>query len=340
MSSLPPAYKVAACHVAPVFLDKAATVQKALSLIAEAASRGAQLVVFPESFIPAFPMWSGLWSPIYNHDLFIAMTENSVMVPGPELALIAACAKQHQVFVSIGISERSPISLGCLWNTNIFISDEGKMLNHHRKIVPTFYEKLTWAAGDGAGLQVLDTRLGKIGMLICGENTNPLARYSLMAQGEQVHISSYPAVWPTRKPQGGGNYDNIAANRIRAAAHCFEAKVFGIVCAGFMDKAQRDFFVERDPQVAEIVDASSQAASFFVDPTGAQIGETLQKEEGIVYAEMDIRACIEPKQLHDLVGYYNRYDIFDLQVSRKRDAVISWNDNLPVWPDLLDSDNQ
>lgn len=340
MNSLPPAYKVAACHVAPVFLDKAATVQKALSLIAEAARHGAQLVVFPESFIPAFPIWSGLWSPIYNHDLFLAMTENSIFVPGPELGLIAACAKQHQVFVSIGISEKSPISVGCLWNTNILISDQGQMLNHHRKMVPTFYEKLTWASGDAAGLQVVDTRLGKIGALICGENTNPLARYSLMAQGEQLHISSYPGVWPTRPPQEGGNYDNLAANRIRAAAHCFEAKVFGIVCAGFVDKQQRDFLVARDPLVAEIVDASSQAASFFVDPTGAQIGETLQKEEGVVYGEINLRACIEPKQLHDLVGYYNRYDIFDLQVTRQRDTPISWNDNLPTWPDLLDQDQQ
>lgn len=331
--------KVAALHVAPVFLDKQATLQKALSLIAEAANHGAQLIVFPESFIPAFPLWAGIWAPIYNHDLFAAMVDNSLHVPGPELGQIAACAKRHQVFVSIGFSEVNPLSAGSIWNSNILLSDQGVILNHHRKMVPTFYEKLVWAPGDGAGLQVSDTRIGKIGALICGENTNPLARYSLMAQGEQIHISSYPATWPTRKPQAGGNYDNVAANRIRAAAHCFEAKVFGIVCAGFMDSAMRDFFVQRDPQIAEIMDACQQAASIFVDPTGALIGDSLQKEEGIAYAEFNLRACIEPKQFHDVVGYYNRFDIFDLRVTRERTKVIQWHgEEQAPWPNLLDDD--
>ncbi|MDB5557293.1 MAG: putative nitrilase, partial [Enterovirga sp.] len=148
--------------------------------------------------------------------------------------------------------------------------------------------------------------------------TNPLARYSLMAQGEQLHISSWPPVWPTRRPAAGGNYDNVAANRIRAAAHCFEAKVFGLVTAGVLDKAARDFLVARDHSVADVIDATPGAASFFVDPTGAQIGESLQAEEGIVYAEIDLTACIEPKQFHDVVGYYNRFDIFDLKVDRRR----------------------
>ena len=334
-----PVCKVAALHVAPVFLDKQASVQKALSLIAEAANAGAQLIVFPESFIPAFPTWAGLWAPIYNHDLFQAMVENSLQVPGPEVAMIAAEAKRHQVFVSLGFSEKNPVSAGSIWNSNLLISDEGKVLNHHRKIVPTFYEKLIWAPGDGAGLRVADTHLGKIGMLICGENTNPLARYSLMAQGEQIHISSYPAIWPTRKPTSSGNYDNLAANRIRAAAHAFEAKAFAVVCAGFMDKAMRDFIVQRDPQIAEIVDASQQAASLFVDPTGAPIGDSLQKEEGIAYAQFDLQKCVEPKQLHDVVGYYNRFDIFDLRVTRERTRPIQFlGDETPHWPSLLEDE--
>lgn len=331
--------KVAALHAAPVFLDKAATTQKALSLIAEAAANGAQLIVFPESYIPAFPVWAALWAPIYNHDLFIRMVDNSLSLPGPELALIAGAARRHQVFVSLGFSEKNPVSSGGIWNSNVLISDEGKLLNHHRKLVPTFYEKLIWAPGDGAGLQVADTRIGKIGALICGENTNPLARYSLMAQGEQVHISCWPPIWPTRRPQGTGNYDNLAANRIRAAAHSFEAKAFGIVCAGFMDKTMRDFLVARDAAIAEILDACQQAASLFVDPTGAQIGTPLQSEEGIIYADFDLRACIEPKQFHDVVGYYNRFDVFDLRVKRERTVPIHWQDEgLPAWPGLLDEE--
>jgi nitrilase len=324
--SLLPKVHVAAAHAASVFLDKHATTEKALSLIREAAGNGAQLVVFPESFIPGFPVWAALWAPIYNHDLFEAMVKNSISVPGPEVAQIAAAAKRHGVCVSIGISEKSAVSAGCIWNSNLLFNEEGELVNHHRKLVPTFYEKLIWASGDGEGLRVVDTLAGRVGQLICGENTNPLARFSLMAQGEQVHISSWPALWPTRKPVSGGNYDNVAANRIRAAAHSFEAKVFGIVCAGYMDGAMRDFLVARDPSVAEIIDHTPRAATLFVDPTGAQVGDTLQNEEGIAYATFDLNKCIEPKQFHDVVGYYNRFDIFSLGVTRARSAPVAWND--------------
>ena len=338
MSSLP-RFKAAAVHAAPVFLDKRATAEKAASLIREAADAGAELIVFPESYIPAFPVWAALWAPIYNHDLFEAMVENSVAVPGPELALIAEEARRRQVFVSIGISEKSPLSTGCIWNANLLIGDEGQLLNHHRKLVPTFFEKLVWAPGDSAGLRAVPTRLGNIGALICGENTNPLARYALMAQGEQVHISNWPPIWPTKPPQSGGNYDNIAANRIRAGAHSFEAKAFGIVCAGYMDARMRDFLVARDANVAAIIDQTPRAASMFVDPTGAQIGESLQNEEGILYANLDLNQCIEPKQYHDVVGYYNRFDVFDLRITRERQKPATWIERSSgEWPALIADD--
>ena len=216
----------------------------------------------------------------------------------------------------------------------MLISDEGRILNHHRKITPTFYEKLVWAPGDGAGLRVVETeRLGKVGGLICGENTNPLARWALMAQGEQVHVSSWPPVWPTRRTRAKGvspvvgdsatasgkQYDNVAANRTRAAAHCFEAKCFGVLCSSFMDKEMRDVIVKHAPSSAETLDTITQGASLFIDPTGAQIGEQVVGEEGIAYADLDLSECVEPKQFHDVVGTgYQRYDIFDLKVTRKR----------------------
>ena len=139
-----------------------------------------------------------------------------------------------------------------------------------------------------------------------------------MAQGEQVHVSSWPPMWPTRRPQGGGNFNNVAANRIRASAHCFEAKAFGIVTAGYMDAAMRAFLIERDPTIADVIDHTPRASSFFVDPTGEVFGDVLQDEEGIAYAELDLNRCVEPKQFHDVVGYYNRFDIFDLTVDRTR----------------------
>lgn len=313
-----PKFKAAAVHAAPVFLDKAATTEKAISIIREAASKGAELIAFPETYIPAFPVWAALWAPIHNHKFFGMMAEQSIAPDGPEVTRICQEARRLGVVISIGISESSPVSVGCLWNSNLIIGDDGKVLVHHRKLVPTFYEKLVWANGDGEGLRVADTRLGKIGALICGENTNPLARYSLMAQGEHVHISSWPPIWPTRPPTDAENFNNVTANRIRASAHSFEAKAFGIITAGYMDKAMRDMLVNNDPEIAKTLDATSRAATFFVDPTGEQCSEMLQEGEGIVYADLDIKRCVEPKQFHDVVGYYNRFDIFNFEVRRER----------------------
>lgn len=310
--------KVAFVHAAPVFLDRAATTAKAISIIREAARAGATLIAFPETYIPAFPVWAALWAPIDNHDLFVLMAEQSVAIDGPEIIALRNEARSLGVTVSMGISESSPVSVGLIWNSNVLIGPDGSILNHHRKLVPTFYEKLVWASGDGAGLRVVDTPAGRVGNLICGENTNPLARYSLMAQAEQIHISSWPPMWPTRRPSGGGNFNNVAANRIRASAHSFEAKAFGIITAGYMDVAMREFLIARDPTVVDVIDKTQRAASFFVDPTGEVLGDLLQDEEGIGYAEFDLRRCIEPKQFHDVVGYYNRFDVFDLTINRKR----------------------
>jgi aliphatic nitrilase len=236
---IPSRYTAAAAHAASVWLDPLASAEKAVALIGEAARRGAALIAFPESFIPGFPLWAALHAPIRTHAHFARFAAASVLADGPEVGRVRAAARRHGVFVSLGISERNPASPSALWNSNLLISDDGSILLHHRKLVPTFFEKLAWNPGDGAGLRIADTRLGRLGALICGENTNPLARFALIAQGEQVHISSYPPVWPTRPPDRGGNYDNRAANRIRAAAHCFEAKCFGVIAAGVLDQAAR-----------------------------------------------------------------------------------------------------
>lgn len=314
-----PIVKVAAAHAAPVYMNAAATAAKAVSLIDEAARNGAELVVFPESFIPGFPVWAALWAPIYNHEWFHRMVNNSIRIDGPEMAQIRAAARRNGVFVSIGFSESSEVSVGCIWNSNAMIGDDGALLNHHRKLVPTFYEKMVWAPGDGHGLRVSDTRIGKIGALICGENTNPLARYALAAQGEQIHISAWPAIWPTRLPGSGQNFDNLAANRIRAGGHSFEAKAFGILNAGFMDNAMIEALCESgDAQAREVIERTPRAATQFLDPTGAVTGDTLQHDEGLAYATFDLDACIEPKQFHDIVGYYNRFDVFDVRIDRRR----------------------
>src|SRR5262249_62394181 len=143
-------------------------------------------------FVPGFPIWASVQAPICNHEYFKRFAANSIEVPGPEVQQLCDAAREHAMFVSIGISERTTASVGCLWNSNLLIGADGTILNHHRKLVPTFYEKLIWANGDGAGLRVCDTEVGKRGMLICGEDTNPLARHARTAQAGQVHAAAYP----------------------------------------------------------------------------------------------------------------------------------------------------
>ncbi|KAI6089575.1 nitrilase [Hypoxylon rubiginosum] len=367
---MPKLTRIAACHAAPVFLSAKKTTSKAVSLIREAAGNNANLVVFPESYIPAFPIWSALRPPSENHELFRQMVEESIYVDGDEINAIRTAAKQLGVLVSIGFSEKARYSSATLWNSNVLIGTDGEILVHHRKLMPTFYEKLTWAPGDGHGLQVADTAFGKVGTLICGENTNPLALYTMTAQGEQIHISSWPPIWPTRLPQGvalssasaetatsngidsdkaalssvarGVNYDNVAANRTRAAAHCFEAKCFGVLCAGVLgaDAIEAAAAGSSTPDVVTRgLQQSSRGATMFLDTTGTMmpgfiVEETevstrvqkdlLQEEEGILYVDVDLGDCIEGKQYHDIAGGYQRLDVFELKVDRTRREPVSF----------------
>ena len=146
-----PAYKVAAAHVAPLFLDMDRSVEKACSVIEEAAGKGARLIAFPEAFLPGFPVWAALEAPIRTHDLFKRLAASAITSAGPELARIRRTAQRKEIFVSIGFTEGTPTSVGCLWNSNVLISAAGTILSHHRKLVPTYYEKLIWANGDGSG---------------------------------------------------------------------------------------------------------------------------------------------------------------------------------------------
>ncbi|CZS89385.1 related to aliphatic nitrilase [Rhynchosporium agropyri] len=360
--------RVAACHVSAVFLSAKGTTEKAISLIHQAAKNRANLVVFPETFIPAFPIWSSIRPPTENHGLFQKMAQQSIYIDGPEMSAIQAAAKKSTTIVSIGILEKVRYSAACLFNSNVIVGSDGEIMVHHRKLMPTFFEKLTWSPGDGYGLRVAETPFGKIGNLICGENTNPLARYSLMALGEELHISTWPAIWPTRAPlpvemegfkeveptsassndevgkKGPVNYDNVAANRMRAAAHCFEAKCFGVLCSGRFDEMAIDLISEGSSNAQHIrrtLEQSPAAATMFLDPTGAllpgytidtQSGKKLtkdflQKEEDILYADMDLNDCIEGKQYHDVVGGYQRLDVFDLKVNRSRRVPASFVDD-------------
>jgi len=189
-----PKFKAAAIQAAPIFLDREATVEKACQLIEEAASKGAELIAFPEVFIPAYPYWNRINRPYEGGKYFRELVKNAVEIPSLSTERLCRCARKANAYVVIGINEKIQETLGTIYNTNLLIDRSGEILGAHRKLVPTFHEKLTWGFGDGHSLRVYNTDCGKLGMLNCGENTNNLARFSLIAQGEQVHVANYPGM--------------------------------------------------------------------------------------------------------------------------------------------------
>ena len=324
-----PSFRAAAVQAAPVFLDRDATIEKLDGLVADAAAGGARLVVLGESFVPAFPLWNLIHAPMDQHRFFRSLYEQALLVPGPHSQRIGAIARQHGVFLSVGVTERSPISMGGLYNTNLLFDPSGALINRHRKLVPTWAEKLTWAPGDASQLRPAETEIGRIGVLICGENTNTLARYALLAQGEQVHLASYPPAWPFRRAagaagdpdaehgSGGRHYSLTRAIEIRTGAHAFEGKVFNIAASVALDERSIEIAAGGDRRAEEALRQAPQAVSMIVHPSGELCADPLVGAEGIVFADIDLGDSIEEKQAHDIVGHYQRFDIFRLQVDRR-----------------------
>jgi len=317
--------KVSAVHAAPVYLDKDKTTKKIIEFIIKASKENSKIVVFPETYLPGFPIWNALDTPINNHEFFVQYQKNSVEIGGNEIKNIAEAAKKNHIIVSLGFSEKVNYSSGCLFNSNILIDEKGEIKVHHRKMVPTFFEKLTWSNGDSKGLEVFDSHIGKIGALICGENTNPLARYSFIAQGEQIHISSYPPIWPTHTPNSTDRYDLASAIRIRAGAHSFEGKLFNIVSSSIVDAETKSILNKSINNAETIIQNSPKGLSMIVGPDGLPIKELSSENDQILSAEIDLTKTIVAKQFHDLSGYYNRFDIFDLKVNRFRTKPINFN---------------
>lgn len=230
-------------QAAPVFLDTDATVDKVCRLIQEAAENGARLVAFPEVFVAGYPYWSWIMNPVEGSPWFEKLARSAIELPGPEIAKIAQAAARHRINVVIGVNERSRYGIGTLYNTIVTIADDGRILGRHRKLVPTWAEKLTWAPGDASALRVHDTSIGPLGALACGENTNTLARFALLAQGELVHVASYISL-PVAPP----DYDMAEAIKVRAAAHCFEGKVFTVVSCSTVSEEIIEAMAATHPQ--------------------------------------------------------------------------------------------
>lgn len=310
--------RVAAVQTAPIYLDAVATAEKAAELISDAASRGATLVVFPEAFIPGYPYWNWITDPVTGSEWFEKLVLTSIFVPGPEISIVCSAAEANGVHVVIGVNERSPESLGILYNTLVFIGSDGRIIGKHRKLVPTWAEKLTWTGGDGSSLRVYDTEIGPIGGLACGENTNTLARFSLLAQGELIHTASYISL-PVAPP----DYDMAEAIKLRGQSHSFEGKIYTVISTSTISEEIIAAMEEIRPDARDLLSRKSSAYSGIIGPDGRPVVDGLIDDEGIVCAEIDLRHCIQPKQMHDIVGHYNRFDVFNLKVNRASQEAVS-----------------
>lgn len=305
-----PKFKAAVAQVSPIFLDRKATIEKACKLMAEASKNGAKLIAFPETYIPTYPHWIWLDTPLANSHFFKKLFEESVIIPSPATEELCIGAKEADIYVVVGINEKLPTQMGTMWNTNLIIDNNGKILGKHRKIVPTLAEKMVWACGDGSGLRVWETDIGRIGTLICGNNTHCLYKYALIAQGEQIHIANYP-----------NQVDSPLWNRIRTGAHSLEGKLFTLCCTSTINSKMIDMLCGDDEKKRRWMEACHSYSSI-TNPFGETLVEILDKED-IIYADIDISEMITAKQYHDIIGHYTRMDVVSLNLCQDEDR--------PLW---------
>jgi nitrilase len=329
-------FRAAAVSAAPVYLDLPATIDKVGRLIAEAAENGAKLIVFPETFVPGYPHWYHVLRVDQGHPLHLQLVKNAVEVPGEAVQRICRAAKQADSVVVVGVNERDPVNWGTLYNANLIIDRTGRILGKHRKIMPTMVEKICWGAGDGSSLRTYDTDFGRIGTLICGENTNPLAKFALLAQGEQVHVANYPSN-PTKTA-----YRLTEGIEIRSRAMCFEGKVFTVTASSIFSDEIRDMIC-RTEEDREFVSGRPSSYTAIHGPNGRCLAGPVMDEETIIYAEIDLEQGLIPKIRHDVVGHYNRFDIMSLNLNRSPQGPIveadmdrSGKKNSPAGEDLFD----
>ncbi len=299
-----PKFKAAAVQAAPVFLNKEATIEKTCKLIQEAAGKGADLIAFPETFIPTYPYWpKEIRGRAPGYRAFVKLFKNSVEIPSPDTDILCEAARKASAYVVVGLNERDAMYQGTLYNTCLFIDKSGKILGKHRKLVPTYGERCVWGMGDGSDLNVFDTDLGRLGSLICGEHFMTLSRFSLFAKGEQIHI----AAWPGRESV-------ISTIDTMCKSYALEGQTFVVVSSGFItpDMIPDDFELKAD------TDWASRGGSGIIDPRGIYLAGPLYDQEGIVYADIDMEKIIWAKAMVDVVGHYARFDVANINFNPEK----------------------
>ncbi|MBI2361375.1 MAG: carbon-nitrogen hydrolase family protein [Deltaproteobacteria bacterium] len=303
MGDIYPKFKVAAVQAAPVFLDREKTVEKACRLIREAGREGARVIGFPEAYIPGFPHWFDYRIARECMGLTKELFKNAVEIPSSATDALCEAARQARATVVMGVNERDPGTMGTLYNTQLFIGPEGSILGKHRKLVPTWTERLVHTSGDASTLKVYETDVGPVSGLICGENTVSFYRMALLLQGERIHVASWPA-FPNRT--------NQSPIEIRTRYYAFEGKCFVISAAGVFSAEMVEMLCPSAEQKARVL--GSGAFSSIIGPTGEYLAGPDTGGEKILYAEVDPEVTIFEKINQDVTGHYNRLDLFTLVV--------------------------
>ncbi|RME97986.1 MAG: carbon-nitrogen hydrolase family protein [Chloroflexi bacterium] len=300
---------VAVVQAAPVLFDRAATVAKTCELTRQAAAQGAQLVLFPEAFIPAYPRGLGFGTVVGSRSAAGRETwqrywENSVDVPGPETRALGQAAKEAGVFLAVGVIERdAQFSGGTLYCTLLYFGPDGQLLGKHRKLKPTAAERLIWGEGDGSTLTVLDTALGKVGGLICWENYMPLARMAMYGKGVEIYLA------PTADAR-----DTWQATMRHIAC---EGRCFVLGCNQFVTKSMYPADLPGLEDLAGQPEVMSRGGSVIVSPLGEVLAGPLFGEEGMLTAALDLAEVSRGKFDFDVVGHYARPDVFQLTVNER-----------------------
>jgi nitrilase len=293
-----PSVRVAAVQLSPDLESGDGTVAKVLAAIADAAGKGAKLVVFPETFVPWYPYFSFVHPPVTTGAEHIRLYDNAVVVPGPVTEAVAATAKRHAVVVVLGVNERDH---GTLYNTQLVFDADGRLLLKRRKITPTFHERMIWGQGDGSGLKVVDTAVGRLGALACWEHYNPLARYALMAQHEEIHVAQFP----------GSMVGPIFAEQIEATIrhHALESGCFVVNATGWLTDEQVAR-ISPDEKLRRALRGGCMTA--VVSPEGSHLVPPLTQGEGILVADLDMGLIVKRKRMMDSVGHYARPELLHL----------------------------